>query len=115
MNNNWYNRIMAQPPRQYNNSNQMNPLQNNKKENQNELTLEEILEKADSLCKEHSGSRAVQNKYEECSPEDKDRIVEKLKKDIYTLSKDIFGNYAIQKIIDKEHYKIILGWNVEVR
>lgn len=27
MNNNWYNRIMAQPPRQYNNSNQMNPLQ----------------------------------------------------------------------------------------
>ena len=47
-------------------------------------------------------------KIEFSNPEDKDRIFEKLKKDIYPLSKDIFGNYTIQKIIDKEHYKLIL-------
>ena len=90
-----------------NNNKNMNTPQN-KKENQEDMTLDEIINKADALSKEHSGSRLIQQKYEECSPEDKDRIFEKLKKDIYPLSKEIFGNYTIQKIIDQEHYKLIL-------
>ena len=57
-------------------NNNMTPLQNNKKENQNDLSLDEIIEKADQLSKEHAGSRLIQQKYEECSPEDKDRIFE---------------------------------------
>ena len=89
-----------------NNKNMNTP--QNKKDNHEEISLEEIISKADTLSKEHSGSRLIQEKYDKCSPEDKDRIFQKLKKDIYPLSKEIFGNYTIQKIIDQEHYKLIL-------
>ena len=90
-----------------NNNKNMNTPQN-KKDNHEDMTLDEIINKADALSKEHAGSRLIQQKYEEGSPDDKDRIFEKLKKDIYPLSKEIFGNYTIQKIIDQEHYKKIL-------
>ena len=38
-------------------------LQNNKKDTPEDLTLDELIEKADTLSKEHSGSRLIQKKY----------------------------------------------------
>jgi pumilio RNA-binding family len=51
-------------------------------------------------CKDHSGSRMVQKKYEEASEEEKGLMLETLLPFIYPLSKDVFGNYVIQKILD---------------
>ena len=58
----------------------MNMNQNNKKEAPDELSLEVILEKADVLSKEHAGSRNIQQKYDECNSQDKDKIFQKLRK-----------------------------------
>ena len=62
--------------------------------------IEEIIEKAVTLSKDHSGSRLVQKKYEEGNEEVRNKIFEKLKPEILNLSKDIFGNYAIQKVLE---------------
>ena len=82
-----------------------------KKEPNEPPSLEEIINKAVELSKDHSGSRLVQKKYEEGTQEDKDKIFEKLKPEILPLSKDVFGNYAIQKVLetkDPAKNKIIL-------
>ena len=62
--------------------------------------IDEIIEKAVVLSKDHSGSRLVQRKYEEGNEETRNRIFEKFKPEILNLSKDIFGNYAIQKVLE---------------
>lgn len=63
--------------------------------------LNEVLFNILDYCKDHSGSRIVQRKFEEGSEEDKDKIVDILLPNIYTLSKDVFGNYVIQKIFEQ--------------
>ena len=73
--------------------------------------IEEIIQKAVALSKDHSGSRLIQKKYEEGDDDVKNRIFEKFKPDILNLSKDIFGNYAIQKVLeskDKEKNNYIM-------
>ena len=73
--------------------------------------IEEIIQKAVALSKDHSGSRLIQKKYEEGDSDVKNRIFEKFKPDILNLSKDIFGNYAIQKVLeskDKEKNNYIM-------
>ena len=62
--------------------------------------VEEIIEKAVDLSKDHSGSRLVQRKYEEGNEEIKNKIFEKFKPEILNLSRDIFGNYAVQKVLE---------------
>ena len=64
--------------------------------------IDEIIEKAVVLSKDHSGSRLVQRKYEEGNEETRNRIFEKFKPEIINLSKDIFGNYAIQKVLESK-------------
>ena len=64
--------------------------------------IEEIIEKAVILSKDHSGSRLVQRKYEEGNEETRNKIFEKFKPEILNLSKDIFGNYAIQKVLESK-------------
>ena len=64
--------------------------------------IDEIIEKAVVLSKDHSGSRLVQRKYEEGNEETRNRIFEKFKPEILNLSKDIFGNYAIQKVLESK-------------
>ena len=84
----------------------------NKKNPHEEMSIDEIINKADILSRDHFGSRLIQEKYEDCSAEDKTRIFNKIKDIIYPLSKDIFGNYAIQKILDfKNEEKNINFWN----
>ena len=72
--------------------------QNNKKE-QKDFTEEEVREKAAELAKDHGGSMAVQEMYEKGGKELKDKIFKKLQPEILPLSKDVFGNYAIQKLL----------------
>ena len=66
------------------------------------MGIEEVITKANSLSREHNGSRLIQKKYEEGSEDVKNQIFNKLKDDIYPLSKDVFGNYAVQKILDEK-------------
>ena len=54
----------------------------NKKDQQEDMSIEEIISKADTLSRDHLGSRLIQNKYEDCSQEDKTRIFNKLRGDI---------------------------------
>jgi len=100
-----------------NNNNKMYNKKNKKGDNYvrkdaNEYkNIEDIIEKAVVLSKDHSGSRLVQKKYEEGDNDIKDRIFEKFKPEILNLSKDIFGNYAIQKVLeskDKEKNDFIM-------
>jgi len=100
-----------------NNNNKMYNKKNKKGENYvrkeaNEYkNIEDIIEKAVALSKDHSGSRLVQKKYEEEDSDIKNRIFEKFKPEILNLSKDIFGNYAIQKVLeskDKEKNDFIM-------
>ena len=89
-----------------NNQNKMNNKKNKKGENfvrkeVNEYkNIEEIIETAVVLSKDHSGSRLVQRKYEEGNEDIRNKIFEKFKPEILNLSKDIFGNYAIQKVLE---------------
>ena len=76
---------------------QENPVSKKDIDNKN---LDEIIEKAVEYSKDHSGSRQVQKKYDEGNEEVRNKIFEKLKPEILNLSKDIFGNYAIQKILE---------------
>jgi len=94
-----------------NNMNNLNKFQQKKnkkmenfvRKNPNEPNnVEEIIEKAVQLSKDHSGSRLVQKTYEEGNKDIKDRIFEKFKPEILSLSKDIFGNYAIQKVLESK-------------
>ena len=50
-------------------------LQNVKKEQIEEPSMNEIIEKAVEYSKEHSGSRLIQKKYEECTEEERDKIL----------------------------------------
>ena len=95
----------------YKNMNNLNKFQQKKnkkmenfvRKNSNEPNnVEEIIEKAVQLSKDHSGSRLVQKTYEEGNKDIKDKIFEKFKPEILTLSKDIFGNYAIQKVLESK-------------
>ena len=94
-----------------NNMNNLNKFQQKKnkkmdnfvRKNPNEPNnVEEIIEKAVQLSKDHSGSRLVQKTYEEGNKDVKDKIFEKFKPEILSLSKDIFGNYAIQKVLESK-------------
>jgi pumilio RNA-binding family len=60
----------------------------------------ELLINMVEYCKDHSGSRMVQKKYEEANEDEKGLMLETLLPFIYPLSKDVFGNYVIQKILD---------------
>jgi hypothetical protein len=88
------------------NANKMHSKKNKKGENfvRKEVSeyknIEEIIDKAVVLSKDHSGSRLVQRKYEEGNEEIRSKIFEKFKPEILNLSKDIFGNYAIQKVLE---------------
>jgi hypothetical protein len=68
--------------------------------NGNLIYNKEFLANLVDYCKDHSGSRMVQKKFEEASEDEKDIILEALLPYIYNLTKDVFGNYVIQKILD---------------
>jgi len=51
-------------------------------------------------CKDHSGSRLIQKKYECGTDEEKTQIFDKIFPHTLNLAKDVFGNYVIQKILD---------------
>ena len=69
----------------------------NKKEQGEKKSIEEIISRADMLSMDNIDSRLIQKRYEDCSAEDKTRIFNKLKSDIYPLSKDMFGNNILSK------------------
>ncbi len=66
----------------------------------------DLLNNLIDYCKDHSGSRQIQKKYESGTEEEKNQIFDKISSNILSLAKDVFGNYVIQKIlenhIDKE-------------
>lgn len=70
-----------------------------------------MLPRVNSLSKEKSGSRTVQNWIESASNEVKDSILDELMKEPLQLIKDQFGNYVFQKFFEVgslKHQKRIL-------
>lgn len=66
--------------------------------------INDLLPNVIEFCKDHSGSRLVQKRFEEGSQEDRIRIFEKIEDDILSLSKDVFGNYVVQKVLEFSEY-----------
>ncbi len=62
--------------------------------------LKDLLENSSDFCKDHSGSRLVQKRFEDGSEEEKDEILAFLLPNFINLAKDVFGNYVIQKILE---------------
>lgn len=67
------------------------------------IDLSELINNTTQYCLDHSGSRIIQRKYEEGTEEEKDKILESLLPNIYNLSKDVFGNYVIQRVLECSH------------
>ena len=65
--------------------------------NMDNTTFQDILKNVCELSKDSCGSRLVQKQYEECRELEKEKIIHKVLPDIYSLSKDIFGNYVVQR------------------
>ena len=47
----------------------------NKKETQEKMPIKEIINKPDILSRYHTGSRLIQKKYEECSLEEQEYLI----------------------------------------
>lgn len=75
-------------------------------------SIQELILHLFEYCKDHTGSRIVQKKYEEASETEKAMIFEKIEPEIFNLSTDVFGNYVIQKLLeysDKDKKKSIMS------
>lgn len=62
--------------------------------------VDDLLPNLVEFCKDHSGSRLVQKRFEEGTDDERNKIFVKLEEEILSLAKDVFGNYVIQKILD---------------
>ena len=64
-------------------------------------TFDDVYAGIPDICKDHAGSKVFQKIFEEESnPLQKQKIIEKLLPEVYNLSKDVFGNYVIQHLLD---------------
>lgn len=76
-----------------------------------EMDIQQMLPRVNSLSKEKSGSRKVQNSIESASDYLRDSILDELMKEPLQLIKDQFGNYVFQKFFEvgsSKHQKRIL-------
>jgi hypothetical protein len=64
-------------------------------------------------CRDHSGSRMVQKRFEESNDEEKYVMIEILNPHIYQLAKDVFGNYVIQKILENQEGRSVIIHQLE--
>ncbi|CAD8205664.1 unnamed protein product [Paramecium octaurelia] len=53
-----------------------------------------------SKCKDQNGARCIQKAFQESSQAIKEQIFNKLEKGLLSLSKDVFGNYVIQNLLE---------------
>eukprot|EP00494_Astrolonche_serrata_P022577 UN22834 len=65
-------------------------------------TLKEIVQQGmvAELATDQNGSRFIQTKLEDCSPEDKQAIFSQILPETLRLCTDVFGNYCIQKFFE---------------
>ena len=82
---------------------QQNMIQNNpyiKSAIENQ-TFDSIYVSIPDICKDHMGSKIFQKVYEEQStPEQQQMILDKIMPEVYNLSKDVFANYVIQRLLE---------------
>ena len=82
---------------------QQNMIQNNpyiKSAIENQ-TFDSIYMSIPDICKDHMGSKIFQKVYEEQStPEQQQMIIDKIMPEVYNLSKDVFANYVIQRLLE---------------
>ena len=52
-------------------------------------------------CKDQNSSRVIQSHFESVSDDEKEKLFLEIKDDLPTLAKDVFGNYVIQKMLEK--------------
>ena len=76
-----------------------NNLRNNRQTSVSQNETEEFLKNAINYIKDQQGCRFIQKKISE-NPEISDRLFDILYPNIITMSKDLFGNYVIQKILE---------------
>lgn len=53
------------------------------------------------ICKDQLGSRKIQNFFEKAGEEEKEIVFGKIESQLLFLIKDVFGNYVVQKILEK--------------
>ena len=95
MNNNKQKRNVMNPQQ---NMIQNNPYIKSAIENQ---TFDSIYMSIPDICKDHMGSKIFQKVYEEQStPEQQQMIIDKIMPEVYNLSKDVFANYVIQRLLE---------------
>ena len=63
-------------------------------------TFDEIYGSIPEVCKYHYGSKIFQKIYEEGTDEQKEKIMNKIIPEVYSLSKDVFGNYVVQHLLE---------------
>jgi pumilio RNA-binding family len=62
--------------------------------------LHEVKGRILELARDQAGSRYLQQKYENCSAEDKQMVFEEILENSFSLILDVFGNYVVQKILE---------------
>jgi pumilio RNA-binding family len=77
------------------------------------MSFDEVFNQIPEICKNHSGCRIFQKIFEESPSENKQKIIDKIKPEVYNLSKDVFGNYVIQRLLESsislENKKLLIS------
>ena len=69
------------------------------------------------FCGDQHGSRFIQNKIENCTTEERQKVLDEILPNAYQLMTDVFGNYVTQKLFEfgDEQQKAVLAEQMENR
>lgn len=63
--------------------------------------LQNIFGHLNEFAGDQYGSRLVQQKLQQATPEDRERIFEEIMPNAYAVMTDVFGNYVVQKMFEQ--------------
>ena len=69
------------------------------------------------FCGDQHGSRFIQNKIENCTTEERQKVLDEILPNAYQLMTDVFGNYVTQKLFEfgDAQQKAVLAKQMENR
>ena len=74
--------------------------------NENEIDFNADPQNLFEFCKDQLGSRRIQLFFEKATEEEKEKLFIKIENQLLFLIKDVFGNYVVQKMLEKGIYPI---------